>query len=263
MTRLPDGKPAEIPSFKAERVLRRSFLRRLLIGGLAGAGIVGGVALAYLGLSYKPSFKHDSGASTVQVPSASQTGSMSVEEAIRKRRSVRTYKREPLKLKDVSQLLWAAQGTTDSLNGLRSAPSAGGLYPLEIYVVVGSGGVEGLSAGVYHYETLEEILTTVKEGDYLQQLQAAALDQSAVGASAVSFIVCGVFERTTSRYGQRGVQYVYQESGHAAENLYLQAASLHLGMVVIRAFSEPDVSRAIGSKSDETPLYVVPVGVPG
>lgn len=175
---------------------------------------------------------------------------------------MRTYKKESLRSNDVSQMLWAAQGTTDSVSGLRSVPSAGALYPLEIYAVVASGGVEGLSVGVYHYQAPEGVLTMVVEGDQLQQLQAATLDQSAVGSSAVTFVICGVFERTTAKYGQRGVQYVFQESGHAAENMYLQATALHLGMVVMGTFSDSEVRRVIASKSEETPLYVVPVGVP-
>ncbi len=243
---------------------RRSFLRRALIGGLAAVAVLGGGVLAYTGFLSRPSSggATTSGASIVQIASASKTGSMSVEEAIARRRSVRAYKKQALKLADVSQLLWAAQGITDTVDGLRSAPSAGALYPLELYVVVAAGGVEGLSAGVYHYDPLAGTLEMSKEGDYLQQLQSATLDQPAVGSSATSFVICGVFERTTSKYGQRGAQYVFQESGHAAENMCLQAVALHLGLVVMGAFSEPDVSQVIGSKSDETPLYVVPVGVP-
>ncbi len=243
---------------------RRGFLRRVLIGGLAAGAVLGGGVLAYTGFLSKPSpgGLTSSSAFSVQASSSLKTGGMSVEEAIAQRRSVRTYKKQALKAADVSQMLWAAQGITDAVNGLRSAPSAGGLYPLEIYVVIASGGVEELSAGVYHYDPTAGTLKMFKGGDYLQKLQSAALDQPAVGSSPVSFVICGVFERTTVKYGQRGVQYVFQESGHAAQNMYLQAVALRLGMVVIGAFSESEVASVIGSKSEETPLYIVPLGLP-
>jgi len=127
----------------------------------------------------------------VKLPHPSIVGSIPVEKSINERRSVRLFKEEPLSLKELSQLLWAAQGITDKARGLRAAPSAGALYPLEIYVVVGN--VEGLSAGVYKYVIGKHELTEIKEGDERQALSAAALSQSCVTEAPASIVICAVY----------------------------------------------------------------------
>ena len=192
----------------------------------------------------------------------SQRGGLSVEEAIARRRSKRAYLRRPLAVAHLSQLLWAAQGITNQAGGLRSAPSAGGLYPLELYVFVGEGGVSGLAAGIYRYGAGRHELRKVRDGDLLGQLEAAALDKGAIGMSAVCIVMTAVLDRTTLKYGRRGVQYVHQESGAAAENLCLQATALGLGTVIVGSFEEGSVSRIIGLGTGETPLCLLPVGVP-
>jgi SagB-type dehydrogenase family enzyme len=187
---------------------------------------------------------------------------MSVEEAIAKRRSVREYASDPITLAELSQLLWAAQGLTDARNRLRASPSAGALYPLELYVVVRERGVVDLPAGVYHYSPEDERITIVKDGDWSGELRTAALDQEVVGLAAVNIVTTAVVQRTKSKYGQRGLQYVYQESGHAAENVFLQAVSLGLGSAVIGAFDEEKVRSVIGARPEERPIYVQTVGTP-
>ncbi|MCS6785188.1 MAG: SagB/ThcOx family dehydrogenase [Candidatus Caldarchaeum sp.] len=244
---------------------RRRFLRR-------GAFLSLVVALATLGVTFLTGFivrreeirPRLEELKTVALPKPRLDGPLSVEQAIQRRRSRREYRDESLPLSDVSQLLWAAQGVTAPhlWTGLRSAPSAGGLYPLETYVVVKNGGVEGLAAGVYHYNPHRHHLSLVAEGDYSKPLMSACIDQEWVGAAAFNIVFTAVVERTRVRYGDRAVQYVFQESGHAAENVYLQAESLGLGTVVIGAFIEDEIRRILKVSSDELPVYVMPVGRP-
>jgi len=98
-------------------------------------------------------------------------------------------------------------------------------------------------------------------GDFSGQLMAAALDQEWVGAAPVNFVITAIFERTTGKYGERGVRYVWQETGHAAQNIYLQAVALGLGNVVIGGFHDAEVQRILGLSDFEKPAYVIPAGV--
>ncbi|WP_048159794.1 SagB/ThcOx family dehydrogenase [Thermococcus barophilus] len=194
----------------------------------------------------------------VMLPEPELKGEMSVEEAIAKRRSIRYYKDRPLTLKQLSQLLWAAQGITEEKKKFRAAPSAGATYPFEIYVVVGY--VEGLKPGVYHYDPFNHSLTLIKEGDYRTELQKAALNQQWVGKAAVDIVLVAFYERTTKYYGERGYRYVYMEAGHIGQNIYLQAVALGLGTVAVGAFHDKEVAKIIGT--DGNPIYIFPVGVP-
>lgn len=181
----------------------------------------------------------------------------SLELALAKRRSIRDYSREPLKLQELSQLLWAAQGVTDP-RGLRTAPSAGGLYPLEVYVVAGD--IEGLPEGAYKYIPNSHALTMVLEGDRRRDLCDAALGQSWVGNAPATIVITAVYERTTIKYGERGVRYVHIEVGHAAQNLCLQATALNLGAVTVGAFYDDRVKAILNLPDNEQPLYLIPVG---
>jgi len=181
----------------------------------------------------------------------------SVEEALRSRRSVRTYSSAPLSLSEVSQLLWAAQGITDP-DGWRTAPSAGALYPLEMYLLAGN--VTDLPVGVYHYHPQDHKLTLVREGDIRQQLFEAALRQSAVKDGAIVLIISAEYERTTVKYGERGIRYVHMEVGHVSQNVYLQAESLGLGTVFIGAFHDDEVRTLLQLSEEEAPLGLMPVG---
>lgn len=195
--------------------------------------------------------------STVQLPTPSVVGQMSLEEAIQSRRSVRDYSDEPLTLQEVGQLCWAAQGIT-SPQGARAAPSAGGTYPLEVYLAAGN--VSGLAPGVYRYRAFKHDLTLVAAGDVRARLADACLSQAWVEQAAADVIIAAVYERTTARYGERGVRYVHLEVGHAAQNLCLQATALGLGAVTVGAFDDAGVRTVIGLPEEETPLYVVPIG---
>ncbi len=189
-------------------------------------------------------------------------GGLSVEEAIAFRRSIREYESTPLTLTQISQLLWAAQGITDVAHEFRAAPSAGATYPLIVYLVVGEGGVVGLEAGVYRYDPYTHSLTLVVKGDVRQKLYEAALEQPWVRDAPASIVITAVYKRTTDRYGERGVRYVHMEAGHASQNIYLEATSLGLGTVSVGAFHGDLVKSLLGASADETPLYIMPVGVP-
>jgi len=173
------------------------------------------------------------------------------------RRSVRRYSKEAITLNDLSQLLWAAQGITSG-EGFRTAPSAGALYPLEVYVVAGN--VDGLAGGVYRYRVDGHTLQRIRDGDLRGNLSECALKQTQITDASVDIVFAAVFERSTAKYGERGVRYAYIEAGHAAQNVYLQAESLGLGVCAVGAFYEQEVSELLALPGDETPIYILTVG---
>lgn len=196
----------------------------------------------------------------IKLPDPITKGTVSLEEAIALRRSERSYAKLPLKLEQISQILWSAQGITDR-RGFRAAPSAGATYPLEIYAVVKDGGVDGLEAGVYRYIPEKHALELVKEGDYSAELMSACLDQDWVGKAPLNIVIVAIYERTTRRYGERGKRYVYMEVGHVGQNIYLQATAIGLGTVAIGAFYDDEVKKVLSLPKEEVPLYVMPIGV--
>jgi SagB-type dehydrogenase family enzyme len=187
---------------------------------------------------------------------------MSVEEAIWRRRSVRKYLRKPITLDQLSQMLWAAQGITDTQSGHRAAPSPGAKYTLELYVITSEQGVRELQAGVYHYEPANHSITLVKTGDYTSSMQSAAGGQEQLGQAAAIVAVTGVFERAMGKYGKRGIQYAIQESGIAAENIHIESTALGLGTVIMGAFDDKQVGQLIGTTKREKPLLLMPLGAP-
>lgn len=194
----------------------------------------------------------------IKLPEPRYDSETSIEEALLKRRSIRTYKNESLTIAEVSQLLWASQGITDLEMGFRTAPSAGALYPLELYVVIGN--VQGIPKGVYKYNPYKHELVKVKDGDVRVELAVASLGQTWVRDGAIVIVFSAIYERTTEKYGDRGIRYVHMEVGHAAQNVYLQAVSLNLGTVVVGAFRDDSVREILNMSDKEHPLYIMPVG---
>jgi SagB-type dehydrogenase family enzyme len=197
-------------------------------------------------------------AGEISLPAPRDTGT-TLEEALRRRRSVRQYGDRPLLLDEVGQLLWACQGVTDR-RGFRTAPSAGALYPLEVYVAVGQ--VQGLSPGVYRYLPENHSLSCLRLGDVRQELSEVALRQPWVAEGAAVFVIAADYSRTTARYGQRGVRYVHIEVGHAAQNLLLQVVALGLAAVPVGAFNDDAVREVLGLPREQEVLYLIPVGEP-
>jgi len=201
-----------------------------------------------------PSLEYET---TIKLPEPRYDSDVSIEQSLLQRRSIRSYTGEPLTLQEVSQLLWAAQGITDT-RGFRTTPSAGALYPLEVYVVAGD--VENLASGIYKYEPDEHELSLVIDGDKRGELADAALAQSSVEEGALAIVFTAVYKRTTAKYGERGVRYVHIEAGHAAQNLCLQATAMGLGAVTVGAFHDEQVARLLNIPEGEQPLYIIPVG---
>lgn len=193
----------------------------------------------------------------ITLPEPVKDGSVSVEEALWNRRTTRSFSTKPLSLQDISQLLWAGQGVTGS-RGFRTAPSAGALYPLEIYVAAGN--VRNLPAGLYHYRSESHDLEIVSRGDYRTSIWEAALQQSAIMEAGAVFVITGIFSRSTEKYGRRGMQYVLIETGHVAQNLILQAEAMGIGHAPIGAFQDEVLKEVLKIDQNAHPLYIIPVG---
>ena len=193
----------------------------------------------------------------VELPAPSQAGHYSLEQLLQQRRSTREYKAEPLSLTEIGQLLWAAQGITHP-HGLRTAPSAGALYPLELYVVAGD--VTGLESGIYHYQIQQHRLTLHMPGDLRESLAEAANMQTWLSEAPLIFVFTADYQRTSKKYGERARRYVQIEVGHAAQNLFLQAEDLDLGTVVVGAFHDDKVADLLRLPAELAPLLLMPVG---
>ena len=195
--------------------------------------------------------------STITLPEPRVRSEYSVEEALENRRTVREFSRAAVSLKDLGQLLWAAQGIT-SKRGFRTAPSAGALYPLEIHVVAGN--VDGLAPGTYRYEPERHALAPRQVGDQRKALAEAALRQNWVRESAAVLVFSAVSSRTQKKYGGRSERYIFIEVGHAAQNVFLQAQSLGLAAAVVGAFRDDEAAELLELPRGERPIYLMPVG---
>jgi SagB-type dehydrogenase family enzyme len=189
----------------------------------------------------------------IDLPRPELVGGGSLTAALSGRRSVREYRPATLDPTHISQLLWATQGVTSD-DGRRTAPSAGALYPLELYLVT--------ERGYYHYHPHPHQLEGLGTDDLRGELRRAALFQDAVGRAAAVFVLAAVYSRTEQKYGDRSERYVRLDAGHAAQNLLLQAVSLGLGAVPIGAFHDAEVREVLGLPGDHEPLYLIPVGCP-
>lgn len=196
---------------------------------------------------------------SMQLPEPSTQGELSIEEGLQSRRSVREYATGSLQLEEVAQILWSAQGINRS-GGYRTAPSAGALFPLEVYLVAGE--VTELAAGVYRYRPRRHDLVPVKNGDARGPLAAAALGQEWVEQAPAVLVIAAVYERTARKYGKRASRYVHMEVGHAAQNVFLQAVARELATVMVGAFTDKDVKTVLGLPADHEPLALMPLGRP-
>lgn len=192
--------------------------------------------------------------SVVTLPAPRRDGTVSLESALRRRRSVRSFTDAPLTAVEIGQLLWAAQGVTDP-RGSRTAPSAGALYPLECYVATPD--------ALLHYMPNVHRLLAHVPGDQRGALAAAAYGQSAVADAAVVIVITAVYARTAEKYGEeRAFRYAAMEAGHAAQNVLLQAVALGLGAVPVGAFDDAQVGQLLRLDMGEAPLYLIAVGHP-
>ncbi|MCL2560721.1 MAG: SagB/ThcOx family dehydrogenase [Rikenellaceae bacterium] len=202
----------------------------------------------------------------IHLPQPRTDGAVSVEKALNNRRSHRHFQDRELSQDKLSQMLWAAYGITQptpnrpaSRGGLRTAPSAGALYPFELYVAVGK--VAGIEPGVYRYIADGHKMVKVIDEDVRAALSAAALGQKMVEDAPASLIYTAIYSRMTERYGERGRErYVYIDLGHSAQNVYLQAEASGLGTCAVGAFTDDAVTEVMRLPQEEAPLYIMPIG---
>ena len=208
-------------------------------------------------------YKRYPNALRLALPPPHTTGGADLWDVLAKRRSVRRFLSTPLTQAELSQLLWAAQGITLRADGhgLRTAPSAGALYPVETYLTIHS--VEGVDPGVYHYAVETHELEQLRSGDYRQEVASAALDQGMVAQANVVFVWTAVFARSKWKYRQRAYRYVYLDAGHIAANVSLAAVALGLGTCQVAALYDDEANALLGvDGEDESTLYMTVVGRP-
>lgn len=194
---------------------------------------------------------------TIELPAPRIEGGHNLNQLLQQRRSRRDFGSGPITLAQLSQLLWSAQGITDA-SGRRTAPSAGALYPLEIFVVAGQ--VRDLEAGLYHYRLKTHRLVRIVRGDLRQPLTPAALGQDVIEEAAAIIVITGDYARTQRKYGSRARRYVHIEVGHVAQNIYLQTTALKLATVIVGAFEDRAVHQVLQLDESLTPLALMPIG---
>jgi SagB-type dehydrogenase family enzyme len=195
--------------------------------------------------------------SAIGLPAPATGENVSLEAAIARRRSRRAYRSDPLRLADVAQLLWAAQGVTGP-EQQRTAPSAGALHPLALYLCATR--VEGLEPGIYRYRSADHDLEPVCLGDKRRDLAAAAVWQDCIRFSACVLLFAADYSCTTAKYGERGIRYVHIEVGAAAENVLLEATALGLGTVIVGSFDDAQVAAIAHLPDKLAPIAMMPVG---
>jgi SagB-type dehydrogenase family enzyme len=184
---------------------------------------------------------------------------LSLEETIETRRSIRDYAGGSLPLEELSRLLHAAQGITDQRRGFRAAPSAGALYPIEIYTVVHD--VVGLEPGLCHYRVGDHVLEQLRVGNLRAEIMVAGIGQEMLGQAQVCFVLSAIFQRTRWKYRERTYRYVLLEAGHIGQNLYLAATSMGLGACAVGAFLDDEVNNLLGvDGKEEAALYLISMG---
>ncbi|TKJ19430.1 MAG: nitroreductase [Promethearchaeota archaeon Loki_b32] len=188
----------------------------------------------------------------LKLPNPNLKGEKSLEECIYERESVRSYKDKEIEIEKISQILWAAQGKKGHK---RTVPSAGATFPLEIYITL-------KDKGFFHYNFEKHVLELITSEDLSKKLAQASWDQKFIAEAYLNVIICAIFERTTQRYGERGVRYVYMEIGHCAQNIHLEAVALGLSSVPIGAYEDNKVKDVLDLKKKIEPLYIIPVGYP-
>lgn len=216
-----------------------------------------------------PTYKRYPSAVTIPLSTPQTEGGAPIWDTMRRRRSVRRFADSPMQETELSQLLWAAQGIT-GINrslGLRTAPSAGALYPVETYLVVhtigGTDQANSIEPGIYHYAVEEHQLEQLQTGDFQMEIAKAALDQESAAWADVVFVWTAVFERSKWKYRQRAYRYIYLDAGHIAQNVALGAVALGLGTCQIAALYDDEVNALLGVDGvEESAIYMTVVGKP-
>ncbi|PXF50804.1 MAG: nitroreductase [Deltaproteobacteria bacterium] len=196
----------------------------------------------------------------MKLPKPKTQGKISLETAIKRRRTIRSFTSRPLSLEQCSQLFWAAQGITEDRGFKRAAPSGGALYPMDIYTVAGENCVKGLESGAYHYDPKSHAISLVSEGDMRNKVADAALSQMWIATAPLNILITAEYYRITGKYGKRGVRYAVIEAGHIGQNILLQSEAMGLGAGIVGAFNDEKVRRVINIHPNHEPLLILPVG---
>lgn len=208
-------------------------------------------------------YKNYPSAEVIELPQKLSRNVLDLIEALKIRRSARSYSPEPVKLADLSFLLWASNGVQRKVRGFafRTAPSAGALYPIETYLVTKN--VSELEKALYHYDLERHALEKLKSGDLTKKIGQAALEQNTCTEASVVFVWTAIFERSKWKYAQRAYRYIYLDAGHIAQNLALAATSIGLGTCQIGAFFDDEINQILGvDGTDESVMYLSAVGHP-
>jgi SagB-type dehydrogenase family enzyme len=187
-------------------------------------------------------------------------GSISLEKAIEQRRTIRSFEHKSIAIQQLSQILWAAQGITGLRGFGRAAPSAGALYPLDVYAVIGKNSVEALDSGVYHYNPTGHSIRKIADGDLRRDIAIASLRQMWMAEAPVLFVISAEYDRITVKYGNRGIRYAHMEVGHVGQNIFLQCQALDLTAGIVGAFHDKEVAKIVRVNKDHEPLIIMPVG---
>ena len=196
----------------------------------------------------------------MKLPKPKIHGDVSLETAIKQRRTIRSFTSEPLSLEQCSQLFWAAQGITEDRGFKRAAPSGGALYPMDIYAVVGENCVKGLESGAYHYDPKGHAVSLVSKGDLRNKVAGAALSQMWMATAPLNILITAEYYRITRKYGKRGVRYAIIEAGHIGQNILLQSEAMGLGAGIVGAFNDEKVRQVVNIPQNYEPLLILPVG---
>ncbi|MFC1587817.1 SagB/ThcOx family dehydrogenase [Planctomycetota bacterium] len=236
---------------------RRDFMRAL------GASAIGGVLVGALGgETTAPVWAEDENPDTAdatvdfisdnhyKLPAPDKDSGYSLEKAIANRRSRRVFGKNHITVGQLSNLLWSGQGLTHGR--FRAAPSAGALYPMDLWVVI--------KDKFYQYIPKEHAIKLKSDSIKLKELHAAALEQDMVLNASVNLFISSVFERCSLKYRDRAPRYCMMEAGCIAENIHLQVEALNLATVIIGAFNDDKVKQVLGLRDSQRPMILMPVG---
>jgi SagB-type dehydrogenase family enzyme len=196
----------------------------------------------------------------MKLPSPKSKGTVSVEQAIMQRRTIRSYSSRMLNLEQLSQLLWAASGITEVSGFKRAVPSAGALYPMDIYAVIGQFCIKKFEAGVYHYQPQKHWLNQLSNQDLREDVARASLSQIWMAEAPLNFIITAEYKRMAIKYGQRGDRYTMIEAGHMGQNIFLQAEAMGLAAGIVGAFHDKVLIDILKIPYSYKPLLIMPIG---
>lgn len=198
----------------------------------------------------------------MKLPPPTRNGAVSVEQAIGQRRTIRAFSPQPLRMDQLSQLLWAAQGVTVSGGLKRAAPSAGALYPMGVYAVTGPDSAAGMEGGVYRFEPRDHALSPVNQRDTRDAVARACLSQMWMATAPLYLVITAEYGRITGKYGNRGIRYAMIEAGHIAQNIFLQTEALGLKAGIVGAYLDEKLIEIMNLPRIHEPLLIMPIGYP-